>query len=48
MQKKNIRQRREYLYTMENENKLKKRFKDKEAIIKASNQNKSIPTELYK
>ena len=48
MLRKNIRQRREYLYTLEKEKEEKEKYLKKSKIIEAEQNKTRIPTELYK
>lgn len=48
MLRKNIRQRREYLYTLEREAELKDKSEKKRKILESQQNNSKLPTELFK
>ena len=48
MKRKNIRLRREYLYNKEQEKRKMEDYRKKLTVKNALNENKQIPTELYK
>lgn len=48
MLRKSIRQRREYLYTVEREQQEKQKMQKKTKILESQNNNSKLPTELYR